>query len=41
MNLEVKSRGQIWQEVHVIIVKGIELDTFNERKKREWKKLKR
>lgn len=41
MNLEVKSRGQIWQEAHVIIVKGIELDKFNERKKRELRKLKR
>jgi len=37
----VKSRGQIWQEAHVIIVKGIELDKFNERKKRELRKLKR
>jgi hypothetical protein len=32
MNLEVKSRGQKWQEVRVIIVKGIHLDKFNERK---------
>jgi hypothetical protein len=41
MNLEVKSRGQIRQEVHMIIVKGIEQDKFNEKKKREWRKLKR
>jgi hypothetical protein len=41
VNLEVKSRGHIWGEVHVIILKETELDKFNERKKREWRKLKR
>jgi hypothetical protein len=36
----VKSRGQIWQEVHVIIVKGIELDKFNEKKKERMEEIK-
>jgi hypothetical protein len=41
MNLEVKSTGQKWQEVCMIIVKGILLDKFNEREDGEWRKIKR